>query len=77
MGVVKGRVINRVGSPVAGATVRGRTPGMLGYSIDTKSDRDGHFVLNYSGDGKLEYISVDGGERQSDIRSGSTVTLYK
>lgn len=77
MGIVKGRVVTRSGSPVPNATVRGNVGGLMGGFVTCKTDRDGRFVLNYSGVGKLAYVSVEGGEREDNVPSGSDVTLYK
>lgn len=76
MGIVKGKVVTRSGSPVGGATVRGNVGGLGGF-VTAKTDRDGRFVLNYSGVGSLEYVSVEGGQREDKVPSGSDLTLYK
>ncbi|BBO22591.1 MAG: hypothetical protein AMXMBFR19_16320 [Chthonomonadaceae bacterium] len=77
MGIVKGRVVTRTGSPVPNATVRGNVGGLMGGFVTSKTDREGRFVLNYSGVGRLEYVSVEGGERENNVASGSDLTLYK
>jgi hypothetical protein len=78
MGVVKGTVLTRSGNPVANANVRGWVPGLLGGgAVTAKTDRDGRFVLQYSGVGELEYVSVEGGERADHVASGSNLTLYR
>lgn len=78
LGTVKGRVVTKAGNPVANATVRGWIPGLLtGGSVQTTTDPDGRFVLSYSGVGRLDYVSVDGGEREEKVASGSTLTLYR
>lgn len=76
MGIVKGRVFTRSGNPVPNATVRGVFSG-LGGVITASTDREGRFVLNYSGVGSLDYVSVEGGDREDDVSSGSDLTLYK
>lgn len=77
MGIVKGRVVTRSGNPVPHATVRGVIGGFGGGVVKDVTDRDGRFSLSYSGVGKLEYVSVEGGEREDDVLSGSDLTLYK
>ncbi len=77
MGIVKGRGVTRSGNPVHWASVSGKIPGFMGGFSSARTDRDGRFVLENPGDGKLEYVYVEGGEKQNDVRSGSTLTLYK
>lgn len=77
MGIVKGRVVTRSGSPVSHATVRGIVGGVLGGVVMAQTDREGRFVLNYGGFGGLERVSVDGGEHEDRVASGSKLTLYK
>jgi len=77
MGIVKGRVMTRSGNPVASARVRGVLGGILGGVIETKTDSQGRFVLNYSGVGQLDAVSVEGGEREENVRSGSDITLFR
>lgn len=76
MGIVKGRVVTRSGNPVPSATVRGVFSG-LGGVVTATTDREGRFALSYSGVGGLDYVSVEGGEREDDVSSGSDLTLYK
>ncbi len=77
MGIVKGRVVTQAGNPVSGAKVRGWIPGLSGGSVQATTGSDGRFVLNYAGVGTLDYVSVEGGERQDQVASGSDLTLYK
>lgn len=77
MGIVKGKVSTRSGSPVAHVTVRGVVGGITGGVVTATTDRDGRFVLSYPGVGELAYVSVDGGEREDHVRSGSDLHLFK
>ncbi len=51
--------------------------GVLGGVVMAQTDREGRFVLNYGGFGGLERVSVDGGEHEDRVASGSKLTLYK
>jgi hypothetical protein len=70
-------VITRSGNPVPNAIVRGVLGGFGGGVVRVTSDQNGRFTLTYSGVGSLEYVSVEGGEREDDVPSGSDLTLFK
>ena len=77
MGVVKGKVTSHQGSPIKGVTVRGIVAGPFGGSVTCTTDSEGRFVLNYSGVGSLARVSVDGGDVEEDVTSGSNLHLFR
>lgn len=77
MGIVKGRVTSRQGSPVKGVTVRGIVGGIMGGTCTAVTDFEGRFVLDYPGTGSLERVSVDGGDVEHNVRSGSSLHLFR
>jgi hypothetical protein len=77
MGCVRGTVTTRTGSPVKGAKVYGTLPGLIGMSVTTTTDQEGRFVLDYNGVGSLERVSVEGGDSERNVTSGSTLRLFK
>lgn len=77
MGVVKGKVTSMQGSPVKGVTVRGVLSGIMGGTCTAVTDSEGRFVLEYPGVGSLERVSVDGGDVEYNVRSGSSIHLFR
>lgn len=77
MGVIKGKVVTRSGNPVPGVTVSGILGGLMGGVVQTTTDREGRFVLNYPGVGQLARVAVSGGEAEENVPSGSNLTLFK
>ena len=76
MGIVKGKVTSKQGSPIKGVTVRGMLSGM-GGGVTAVTDSEGRFVLNYPGVGSLSRVSVDGGDVEENVTSGSSLHLFR
>lgn len=73
MGICSGTV-TRNGYPVSGARVTGSIGGIFGGMTETVyTDSRGRFVLEWSNDGSLAKLYVNGSTAERDIRSGDKV----
>jgi hypothetical protein len=78
VGIIKGRVETINGQPVAKVRVIGFPPqNIAGGLVYAVSDDHGRFILTYHGEGPLDYVEVDGGERQNHVNSGADIVLVR
>lgn len=66
------------GVPLSHVRVIGFPPANItGGLVYATSDENGRFFLSYHGEGPLEYVEVDGGERQNHVNSGADIILVR
>ncbi|MDB5201104.1 MAG: TonB-dependent receptor [Ferruginibacter sp.] len=68
--VVKGKIVDETGNPVAGATVTEQ-----GSKKGSQTDKNGNFSINYTGDGNVKLVISSIGFQSNTVTTGPTTSL--